>query len=160
MIQQQVQLDGSFGTPELRPVIKGGAQIDDGRVQTEQFVLEARLAPPAMRQFLTAGQQFQKHRLIQLPGAMLIGVGQGRARGSSRHSQMLQLPSGGCQSLANFAQAVGATQLTEQHGHELAPTSKTASVTLSLMLVDGRFKLGARKQLPQLTENAAYSIHG
>ena len=34
MIQQQVQLDGSFGTPELRPVIKDGAQIDDGRVQT------------------------------------------------------------------------------------------------------------------------------
>jgi len=43
MIQQQVQLDGSFGTPELRPVIKGGAQIDDGRVQTEQFILEAKL---------------------------------------------------------------------------------------------------------------------
>jgi hypothetical protein len=28
------------------------------------------------------------------------------------------------------------------------------------MLVDGYFKLDARKQLQQLTENAAYSIHG
>ncbi len=86
MIQQQVQLDGSFGTPELRPVIKGGAQIDDGRVQTEQFVLEAKLASPAVGQLLTTGQQFQEHRLIQLPGAMLIGVGLGLARGSCRHS--------------------------------------------------------------------------
>jgi hypothetical protein len=73
---------------------------------------------------------------------------------------MLELPFGRCQSLANLAQAVGATQLTEQHGHELAPTSKTASVTLGLMLVDGCFKFDPRKQLQQLTENTAYSIHG
>ena len=62
MIQQQVQLDGSFGAPKLRPVIKGGAQIDDGRVETEQLVLEAKLASPAVGQLLTTGQQFQEHR--------------------------------------------------------------------------------------------------
>jgi len=28
------------------------------------------------------------------------------------------------------------------------------------MLLDGGFKLDARKQLQQLTENTAYSIHG
>lgn len=57
MIQQQVQLDGFFATAELRPVIKSGAQIDDGRVQTEQFVLEAKLASSFVGYFLTAGQQ-------------------------------------------------------------------------------------------------------
>jgi hypothetical protein len=40
---------------------------------------------------------------------------------------------------------MGPTQLTEQHGHELPPTGKPASVTLGLMLVDGCFKLDARK---------------
>jgi hypothetical protein len=48
MIQQPVQLDGSFGTLELRPVIKSGVQIDDGRVQTERFILEAKLASTAV----------------------------------------------------------------------------------------------------------------
>src|SRR5438128_1321377 len=48
MIQQQVQLDGSFGAPELRPAVQACAQIDDGRVQTEQLVVEAKLALPAL----------------------------------------------------------------------------------------------------------------
>jgi hypothetical protein len=55
---------------------------------------------------------------------------------------------------------MGATQLTEQHGHDLASTGKPAHVALCLMLLDGGFKLDARKQLQQLTENTAYSIHG
>jgi len=36
---------------------------------------------------------------------------------------------------------MGPTQLTEQHGHELAPTGKTAGMALRLMLLDGGFKL-------------------
>jgi hypothetical protein len=55
---------------------------------------------------------------------------------------------------------MGLTQLTEQHGHELAPTGKTAPMALRLMRLDGGFKLDARKQLQPLTENTAYSIHG
>jgi hypothetical protein len=55
---------------------------------------------------------------------------------------------------------MGPTQLAEQHGHELAPTGKPARVALRLMLLDGSLKLDARKQLQQLAENTAYSIHG
>jgi hypothetical protein len=73
---------------------------------------------------------------------------------------VLELSFRGCQSLANLSQAVGSTQLTEQHGHELAPARKATRVALSFMLVDGCFELDAGKQLQQLTENAAYSIHG
>jgi len=40
---------------------------------------------------------------------------------------------------------MGPTQLTEQHGHELAPTGKTARVALRLMLLDGGFKLELAK---------------
>jgi hypothetical protein len=55
---------------------------------------------------------------------------------------------------------VSPTQLAEQHGHELAPTSKAAGVAFSFMLPDCGLELHAGKQLQQLTENAAYSIHG
>jgi len=50
--------------------------------------------------------------------------------------------------------------LTEQHGHELAPARKTTRVPFRFMLANRYFELDAGKQLQQLTENAAYSIHG
>jgi hypothetical protein len=55
---------------------------------------------------------------------------------------------------------MGAAQLTEQHSHELAPTGEPASVTLRFMLANCCFELYPGKQLQQLAENAAYSIHG
>src|SRR5215469_15232239 len=50
--------------------------------------------------------------------------------------------------------------MTEQHGHELAPTTEPTGVPLSSVLNDGPLKLGAGKQLQQLAENAGYSYHG
>jgi hypothetical protein len=73
---------------------------------------------------------------------------------------MFQLAFGGGQSLADLSQAVGSPQLTEQHGHELAPAGKPASMDLAAMFANRRFNLYSCKQLQQLSENAAYSIHG
>jgi hypothetical protein len=50
--------------------------------------------------------------------------------------------------------------MTEQHGHELAPTTEPAGVALGPVFHDGPFKLGAGKQLQHLAENAGYSHHG
>jgi hypothetical protein len=55
---------------------------------------------------------------------------------------------------------VSSTQLAEQHGHKLAPARKTTRVPFRFMLANGGFELHAGKQLQQLTENAAYSVHG
>jgi hypothetical protein len=63
---------------------------------------------------------------------------------------MLELSLGGGQSLANLAQAVGATQLTEQHGHELAPTGKPTSVALGLGLIFF-IRLGSLGDIPEST---------
>ena len=50
--------------------------------------------------------------------------------------------------------------MTEQHGHELAPTTESAGVALGPVFRDGPLKLGAGKQLQHLAENAGYSCHG
>src|SRR6202042_467597 len=52
------------------------------------------------------------------------------------------------------------SQMAEQHGYELAPARKSASVPFGTVLDDGPFKLSARKQLQHLAENAGYSCHG
>jgi hypothetical protein len=50
--------------------------------------------------------------------------------------------------------------LAEQHRHELSPTAKSAAMSLGLMLPNRILKLYPWEQLQQLSENAAYSIHG
>src|SRR5437667_161505 len=73
---------------------------------------------------------------------------------------MLQLALGGRQSLRDLTQAVGPPQLTEQHGNELAPAGEASRVPLGFVFMYRRLKLGARKQLENLAENAAYCTHG
>ena len=91
---------------------------------------------------------------------MLVGIGQSGFRGRWAEAQMLQLTFGGCQSLRDFTQAVGTPQLAEQHGDELAPAGEASRVSLALVLAHRGLELGTRKQLQNLAENAAYSIHG
>jgi hypothetical protein len=64
------------------------------------------------------------------------------------------------QAAADLAQRVGAPELAERQGHELAPTGEAPRVAFGLVILHGTLKFGAREQLQQLRENAAYSIHG
>jgi len=49
--------------------------------------------------------------------------------------------------------------MAEQHGYKLAPTREPASVPLGAVLDHGAFKLGARKQLQHLAENAVAEFY-
>ena len=72
---------------------------------------------------------------------------------------MRQLALAARQPAADLAQRVRPAQLAEQHGDELAPAGEAARVPLGLRRHDGLLKLGARKKLEQLTEDAAESGH-
>src|ERR1022692_3386518 len=93
VVQQQMELDGSFPPPILRPVEHRCTQRDGARIQAEQSVLEAKLplllARLASRCALTLRQKLVKDRLIQLPRSVFVGVGQSRAGGRPRQTQML-----------------------------------------------------------------------
>jgi len=158
MIEQQMQLDGAFGAPVLRPVEHAGAEFDQGGIQAQQLVLETE----SMRagDFAAAAQQLIKHAAIQLPGPMFVGIRQGRTLGRVGQPQVPQLAFAGSQTAADLAQRLRPSQVTEQHGHELAPASKPAGMALGPMFEDGLFKLVAGKQLQHLAENARYSYHG
>jgi hypothetical protein len=56
------------------------------------------------------------------------------------------------QAVADLAQRIGASELTEQHGDELRPTSKALGVTLSGVLLYECGELGSGKMLEQLIE--------
>src|SRR5437870_5364639 len=158
MIEQQVQLHRAFGAPVVRPVEDAGAEFDQAGVQTQEFVLEAE----AMRagDFAATAEQLIKHAAVQLPGPVLIGIGQGRTLGRIGQSQVSQLAFAGGQPAANLAQRLRPSQVAEQHGHELSPATEPAGMTLGPVLGDRLLELVAGKQLQHLTENAGYSNHG
>ena len=54
-------------------------------------------------------------------------------------------PGGGAQAAADFARRVGLAELTEQHGHELAPAGEPAQVAVGVMLAHGLLEFPARK---------------
>jgi len=73
---------------------------------------------------------------------------------------MPQLAFTGGQAAADLTQGLGPSQMTEEHGHELSPTTETTGMALGSVRYDGPLKLGAGKQLQCLAENAGYSYHG
>jgi len=92
VVQQQMKFHRSLRQAELGPIKHGGAEIDHRGIQAQQRILETELPLLsgfwlAGHQHLALGQQLLKHGALQLPGPMLIGVGQGgarRSRGSPR----------------------------------------------------------------------------
>ena len=89
MIEHQVQLDGALGALELGPVIHRQAQVDDGRVDAHELVLEAELAL-AGGLGRDLGVKAVEDLFEQLPGTVRVGVRQRRARRGS-DAQMRQL---------------------------------------------------------------------
>ena len=67
---------------------------------------------------------------------------------------MHQPPQAAAQAVADLAQRIGASQLTEQHGDKLRPASKALRVTLGGVLFHQRGKLRPREVLEQLIEQA------
>jgi hypothetical protein len=145
VVQEQVQFDGPLGPSEMGPVKDAQTQVDGGRIEANQLVLESefllswKLAP-------TSVEQLHKQMLIQLPGTVLIGVGQGRTTGSG-NTQMFQFPFTASETPGNLPEGMSSTQLTEKHGHKLSPAAESPSMPLGLRLSDRLLELNTRKQL-------------
>ena len=87
---------------------------------------------------------------------MFVSIGQGRAAGRSGNPHMHQSTQAAAQAVADLAQRIGASQLTEQHGDELRPAGKTFGGTLRSVLLYECGELGSGKVLEQLIEQACY----
>ncbi len=158
VIQQQVECDRALGAPKLGPVEQRGAQIDHGRIQAHELVLEPEL-PAAPGQGLAAGQQLVEDRAIELPRPMLIGIGQCRPR-RRLDPQVAQFALAAGQAPADLAQRVGPSQLAEEHRYELAPAREAPRMTLRMGTLDEGLEFGPRKQVEKLAEHARKSTHG
>ena len=155
VVEREMQLDRPLGPPEDSPWERFGAEVDDRGIDTEQLVLEPKL--PWARDLATAVEQLVEHRAEQDPGPMFVRIRQRRALRRRAHAELLQLPFAAGQASANLAQRLGFAQVAKQHRDELRPTVEPACVPFCSRGDDGALKIGPRKELEQLIEDAAES---
>lgn len=150
MVEEKVELDGALRSPELGPVEDRDAEVDDGRIQREQATLESK--PMTWRVNAASIAKENEQIPIEGPGAMLIGVGEGRTtRGFD--SEVIEFPFGGREAVANLAERLGSTEVTEKHRDELLPAGEAASVTLGIVVPGELLELHPRKQFENLAED-------
>ncbi len=87
---------------------------------------------------------------------MLVGVGQSRAARRFANAQMHQPSQTASQTVADFAQRIGTSELAKQHGDKLGPAGEALGSALSLVPRDDGGEFGAREMLEQLIEEAGY----
>jgi hypothetical protein len=129
----------------MGPVKDAQAQVNGGRVEANQFVFEPEFLL-SRKLTSTSVQQLHKQMLIQLPGPVLVCVGQGRTTGSA-DPQVLQFPLTASEAPANLPERMSSTQLTEKHGYKLSPAGESPSMPLGFRLSDRLLELDSRKQL-------------
>jgi len=157
VVQQQMQFDGPLGPPEAGPVEHRQAEIDRGGVQADQLVLESELLP-CSHLHPTALEELEEDLFIKLPGAMLVGIGQGGPAGSG-DAQMLELPFTASEPSGDLSEGMGSAQLAKEHGDKLPPAGEASGMTFGAGLVHRLLELDSRKQLQELAEYATESIH-
>jgi hypothetical protein len=153
-----MKLDGSFGPPEPGPIEHLQTQINGARIHTDQFVLEPEFPLPDFDLNPAPVKEFDKDMLVQLPGAVSVGIGQ-RGMARSRNAQMFQFPLAASKTSSNLTEGMGPTQLAEEHGHKLVPTRKPFGMSFRLGDRNQPLELQSRKELQQLAKYATKSIH-
>ncbi len=157
VVEQHVDFDGALGGAVLGPVEDLGAEVDDGAVQTIEIARDHQGGLGVGGKFGTEmAQQGEEEILIDLPGAVLIRVGQGGMFGGFGDAEMDQFAFAGLESFVDFAEALRLAELAEEHGDELVPTVETAGVAFALMAADDLFKHRLGDQMEKLAENAGY----
>ena len=144
-VQKQMQFDGPFGSTELCPVKQGNREINDRGVHAQQLILESELFP-SLNLALASVQQLQKEPCVELPGTLLISIGEGEATGSG-NSKMSQFTLTDSQTTRDFSERMGSAKLAEKHGNKLDPAGESSGVTFCLGFFHSFLKLHSIKQL-------------
>src|SRR5580700_1527036 len=109
---------------------------------------------------LAARQRCLEHGLIELPGPVRIGIRQCCRLRRFFYTEVAELAFRCRQPATDLPQALRVTQMTEQHRHQLLPAGEAPLMSRRLVFLHARVKLQPREKLQNLTEYAAYSIHG
>ena len=159
VVEHQVELDGALGPLIAGPVEDGAAQVDDGRVDADQRILESE-GSLTLAGDIAGGLKRGVERVAdELPGAVGIGVAEGAARGRVFEAQMPQTAERTGHAAVYLAQGVGRGELAEHHGHELVPAGQALGPVFGAVFLDGLVEAVSGDEGKQLRKEAGGTYH-
>jgi len=159
VVKQQVELDSTLGLTEVCPGKQAETEVDSGRIKAEQLVLEAEFLLFTRALAMAKVPQVKEGILIKLPGTVGVGIGKGALGWGGAQSQVTELATGDCQSVADLSQALSLGQLTEEHGYILIPGGEALSIALCTAFMDKAQKGNSGYDLEYLAEQTCGKLH-
>ena len=160
VVEQQVELNGAFGLTEISPGKHAQTEVNDGGVDTEQLVLEAKLLLFARALAAAEVPQMKESILIKLPWSVGVSVGKRTPGGGGEQSQVTELATGDGQAVADLSQALGLGKLAEEHGDILVPGGEALGMTFCPAFMDKAQKEDPGDDLENLAEQTCGKLHG
>ncbi len=157
MVKADMDLDRPLALAVLRPREHRQAQVDVGRVQGYQRVLEPESV--AGRHAAAAVQKTSELQLEELVRLSLVDACERGSRDPS-DSEMVELLFLGLQIRHHIPQAAPPRELRHRHGHELAPPTHGAELPPFVVPRGVLLELMSRHHPEQLSEHGAMMCHG
>ena len=158
-VQQRVHFHDSLALAELGPREQLQAQVDGGRVQRVETLIEIHADRIAGIQGPRDANQDLGEIGIDPPVARLVGVGQGGARDVAAESHVVELSAKRTQARFDIAQAFAVGQLGERHREELIPAGEAAQPAIPVVAAYAASEFTIRKEVDQLGEHGAAEVH-
>ncbi len=159
-IQEGVELHCPFALAERGPGEERQAEVDDGRIQGIDRLLQ--LDPEIL-----GGVQGARGRDqplgevgVDLPIAHLVGMGERVAGDPGAESHVVELGLGDPEAGLNIPQALPEGQLGKRHAEELVPAGEALDLVVAVVAVDALAELVRGDEVHQLGEDRPADVHG
>src|SRR6266849_2565042 len=105
------------------------------------------------------GDQNLREVGVDPPVARFVGIGQGRARHLAAESHVVELAADGTKARFDVAKTLAVGQLSERHRQIVIPTGQIFQIAITPVAGYALLELLVRKELDQLGEDGAPSVH-
>jgi hypothetical protein len=158
-IEQRVHFDGGFVLAESGPREQRKAQIDRGRVQGVQALVEVHADRILGVQRPRDTDQHLGEIGINAPVVSLVGVGECGARHLPAESNVIQFAAHRAKARLDVTQAFAVSQLGEGHRQILIPAREPSPVRVTAISGDTLLKLVGGQMPHELSKNSLADIH-
>jgi len=158
-VEQRVHLHSTFALAESGPRKQCEAQIDGGRIERVQALIEIDANRIGSVEKSRDIDQDVREIGEDAPVAQLVGVGQSGASDLAAKAQVVSLGTHRSKAGFNVAQALAIRQLRKSHGQILVPAGKSARTCVALIAGHAAAKLAVGKEGNQLLKDGVPVVH-
>ncbi len=158
-VEQRVHLHGGLVPAKLGPGEQRQAQVDGGRVQRVETLIEIHADRIAGVQGPRDANQDLGEVSVDPPVVRLVGIGESGARNLAAKTHVVELGLHRTQAGLDVAQAFAVGQLGERQTKKLIPARKAAQFVIAAIASYAFTEFVARELIHQLCEDGPAKVH-